>query len=416
MIVRTVKKCRICGNSELVPVVDLGTMAFTGIFPQKEERSVPEGPLELVKCHGDPARTCGLLQLGHSFDPKVLFGGRYGYRSGLNGSMRLHLQDISRRARSFVALGPGDAVMDVGSNDGTMLNFFSGEGLFLLGVDPAAGQFGRHYARDVRVVPDFFSGDLVKKSLGPKKAKIITAVAVFYTLDAPRKFLEEVRDVLDDGGICVLEQSYLPLMLDHLAYDAVCHEHVAYYRLKQIKWLAEQAGLRIIHGEGNPVNGGSFCVVLAKKDSGFTEDLGAIGKLAAREDRMSLEDLSPYEGFRERVFRHREDLCRVVRSLRDGGRRILGYGASTKGNVLLQFCGFTEEDIPFVADINEDKWGRVCPGTRIPIISEEEAKGLKPDLFFVLPWHFREWFLKKEEKYLKAGGKFLFPLPEIGII
>ena len=411
-----VERCRACGNQELVSICDLGEMAFTGVFPKKDEHDIPRGPLELVKCHGDRDRACGLVQLKHSFDPRTLFGESYGYRSGLNGSMRQHLQDIARKITKFLTLGTGDAVIDIGSNDGTLLNFFSGKDLFLLGIDPTAGKFKRYYSDDVRAVPDLFSGTLVKKVLGTKKAKVITAIAVFYDLETPKDFLEEVRGMLRDDGICILEQSYLPLVLENLAYDTVCHEHAAYYRLKQIKWLADRAGLKIIDCEHNQVNGGSFCVVLAHKDSVYTEDVSAIGRFIYHEEQMSLDTLSPYSKFSDSIVKHREALRRAIYELRRDGRSIFGYGASTKGNVLLQYCGLTSSEIPFVADINDDKWGHVCPGTRIPIISEEEAKRRNPDVFLVLPWHFKEGFLVKEKKYLQEGGMLLFPLPEINII
>ncbi len=391
-------------------------MAFSGIFPKKDEAFVPEGPLELMKCHGDPDRVCGLLQLKHSFDPHILFGESYGYRSGLNGSMREHLQDIARKIKGFVTLKEKDVIVDIGSNDGTLLSFFSGEKLSLWGVDPTAGQFKKYYSEDVQILPELFSGKLIKKSLGVKKAKVVTAIAVFYDLDAPAEFLKEVREILSDDGVCVLEQSYLPLLLENLAYDTICHEHMAYYRLKQIRWLADRVGLKIIHCEKNQVNGGSFCVALAQRNSAFSEDSGTVSQFIEEEKRLSLDTLSPFKSFFDNIFKHRKALQRTVKTLRADRKCVLGYGASTKGNVLLQFCGFTPEDIPFVADVNEDKWGRVCPGTKIPIISEEEARSKKPDVFFVLPWHFKEGFLIKEKKYLRDGGAFLFPLPKVDLI
>ncbi|MFA5144906.1 MAG: class I SAM-dependent methyltransferase [Candidatus Omnitrophota bacterium] len=411
-----IEKCRVCGNQNLIPVCDLGTMAFTGVFPKKDEQGVPEGPLELVKCHSDRNGACGLVQLRHSFDPRILFGESYGYRSGLNGSMRQHLQALAWKIRSFASLEAEDIILDIGSNDGTLLSFFSGEDLILFGVDPTASQFRRYYPEDARVIPALFSSSLIKKDLGAKKAKVITAIAVFYDFPAPVEFLKEAKEILSDDGICVLEQSYLPSVLDNCAYDMVCHEHAAYYRLKQIKWLADQAGLKIISCELNQVNGGSLCVVLAQKCSAFSEDSDTVKRLINQEEGMLLDALSPYATFRENILKHRQALCRAIDSLRAEGRRIFGYGASTKGNVLLQFCGLSPQEVPFVADINEDKWGRVCPGTRIPIISEEEAISKKPDVFFVLPWHFKESFLAKEERYLRQGGMFLFPLPRVDII
>jgi NDP-4-keto-2,6-dideoxyhexose 3-C-methyltransferase len=411
-----IEKCRVCGNKELVPICDLGSMAFTGVFPEKADETVPEGPLELVKCHGDPGQVCGLVQLKHSFDPYVLFCGNYGYRSGLNGSMRLHLQGIASQVRDFLTLKEGDVAVDIGSNDGTLLGSFSSPGLSLIGIDPAAGKLRSCYPKEAEVIPDFFSKSRVEKALGTRKAKVVTAIAVFYDLENPGKFFDEIRDILHEDGIFVLEQSYLSLMLKNLSYDTICHEHVAYYGMKQIRWLADRAGLKIIHAEQNGANGGSFRVVLAKKNAAFSEAQESVREFLIQETGLSLDGLVPYENFRERILEHRRALTRTLADLRSGGLRIFGYGASTKGNVLMQFCGFTSKDIPYVADINEDKWGRFCPGTRIPIISEEEAMNKRLDVFLVLPWHFRDSFLAKEARVLKRGGRFLFPLPKIDLV
>lgn len=416
MIVSRIEKCRICGNQELVTICDLGSMALTGVFPEKNNTSVPQGPLELVKCHGDPSRICGLVQLRHSFDRRVLFCGNYGYRSGLNDSMRSHLKGVASKVRDFLALDAGDIVVDVGSNDGTLLGFFSGQGCRLIGIDPAAEKLRSCYPEEAEVISDFFSESRIRKMLGLHKAKVVTAIAVFYDLDDPTNFFEEVRDILDENGIFVLEQAYLPLMLENLAYDTICHEHTAYYRMKQIQTLADRTGLKIIHADRNQVNGGSFRVILAKNESRFTEDKKGVLEFLKDEAALSLDSLAPYEDFQKRILVHRETLTRTVADLRADGLQIFGYGASTKGNVLLQFCGLSAEDIPYVADINEDKWGRVCPGTRIPIISEDEALRKNPDVFLVLPWHFREGFLSKEVRVLERGGKFLFPLPKIDIV
>lgn len=411
-----VEKCRICGNPGLVPVLDLGVMALTGIFPKKEDGAVPEGPLELVKCHGSAARSCGLLQLAHFFDPQMLFGEGYGYRSGLNEAMRRHLQEIAGSIKRLVSFRPGDTVIDIGSNDGTLLDFFSGENLMLVGVDPAGRFFRRYCSEEIHLVCDFFPFRRSAMPPGVTKAKVVTAIAVFYDIDKPAAFLEEVRDILDDEGVCVLEMGYLPSVLENNAYDTVCHEHAAYYRLKQIKWLADRSGFKIIDCRANPINGGSFCVVLAKKGSAFVEDSSTVQKWLCAEERFSFDTLAPFRAFRENIGRHRESLLQVIEGLLAEGRQIAGYGASTKGNVLLQFCRLTQGEVFCVADVNQDKWGRVCPGTRIPIVSEEEARKRNPDAFLVLPWSFKTAFLEREKDYLQKGGMFLVPLPEVEVL
>jgi NDP-4-keto-2,6-dideoxyhexose 3-C-methyltransferase len=330
--------------------------------------------------------------------------------------MRRHLEGIAATVPSFVELKAGDVVLDIGSNDGTLLNSFSGRGSCLIGIDPAAGRLRSCYPAEAEVIPDFFSRNRIQKTLGSRKANVVTAIAVYYDLADTVNFFEDVRDILHENGIFVLEQSYLPLMLENLAYDTICHEHAAYYRMKQIRWLADRTDLKIIHAERGQINGGSFRVVLAKKGSRFAENKEVVLEFLEKEAQMLLEDLTPYENFRKRVYEHRDALTRTVTGLRAQGLRIFGYGASTKGNVLLQFCGFTPGDIPCVADINEDKWGRFCPGTRIPIISEDEAMNKDPDVFLVLPWHFRDGFLVQESQFLERGGRFLFPLPMIDLV
>ena len=408
-----IKQCRACGNPLLESVCDLGTMAFSGVFPKTLTQIVPQGPLELVKCHGDSTNSCGLVQLRHCFDPQILFGESYGYRSGLNQSMREHLRNLARDIENYVELKKNDAVIDIGSNDGTLLNFFAGKDLNLLGIDPASGKFQQYYHKEITVIPEFFSAERIKGHLGSQKAKVITAVAVFYDFNNPLEFLKDIASILAQEGICLLEQSYWPTVLENNTYDTICHEHMAYYGLKQIQWLANQAGLKTIDGQLNSINGGSLRVVLAHKNSAFRQEKSQEEFLIKAEEKLELEALAPYQRFQENVFKHRQILRQTINDLRSQGLSVAGYGASTKGNVLLQFCGLTEKEIPFIAEINQDKWGCFCPGSGIPIIAQEEAKSRKPDVFLVLPWHFKNFILSKEKEYLKQGGSFLFPFPQI---
>lgn len=416
MIGVPVTKCRVCGNENLVTVCDLGALALSGVFPASNDPPVPEGPLEVVKCHQEKRKCCGLVQLRHSFDQRLLFGRGYGYRSGLNISMRRHLQDVAGMVRNCIELRRGDIIIDIGSNDGTFLNCFSAREFLLVGIDPTINQFRRYYSRGIRLIPDFFSDGPVKRIIGKRKAAVITALAVLYDSNEPMDFLEKVRGLLSLRGICILELGYLPLLLANNAYDTICHEHAAYYALKQLRWMAEKAGLKILRCELNGINGGSFCVVLADKKSAFSVDRCGIEALSAREERMRLDTMPPYLDFQKRVFSHRAALKRVIKGLCSDGRRIAGYGASTKGNVLLQFCGLSSDEIPFVADVNGEKWGRFCPGTGIPIVSEKKARMARPDVFLVLPWAFKDTFLVREKAFLRKGGAFLLSLPRVEMI
>jgi hypothetical protein len=205
-------------------------------------------------------------------------------------------------------------------------------------------------------------------------------------------------------------------MLRTNSYDTICHEHLEFYSFKVVKSMLEKSGLKVVDVQMNAVNGGSFAVTASKKNGPYRPNHAIINWLLKQEDDMGLDTPRPYRDFEERVFRHRKNLTELIEALVNDGKKVLGYGASTKGNVLLQFCRFTEKHIPYIAEINEDKFGSFTPGTNIPIISEAEAKAMRPDYFFVLPWHFKNNILERERDHLAQGGKFIFPLPEIEIV
>ena len=413
---REITRCRACGSPDLVPVLDLGEQALTGVFPKSKTEIVPRMPLQLVKCvDGNETGRCGLLQLRHSADAKEMYGAHYGYRSGLNPSMVAHLRDRVTTILSRVTLGRGDLVLDIGSNDGTTLGFYPDPGPDLVGIDPTGPWFQRYYPERIRLIPDFFSAARVRAALGQRQAKVITSFAMFYDLEDPLAFMREVHECLDDDGLWMFEQSYLPAMLDMNSYDTVCHEHLEYYALKQIGWMAERAGFRIVDVEFNAVNGGSFCVTVAKTSASRPGRPAKVEAILRDEEARGLQTLRPYEEFAGRVRRHRDELREFLRRTKDSGRTIFGFGASTKGNVLLQYCGLGESDLPFIAEVNADKFGAFTPGTLIPIIPEAEARRRKPDFFLVLPWHFRSDILARRRDFLEAGGRFVFPLPKLDV-
>ena len=419
-----IDRCRICGNANLVSILDLGQQYLTGVFPRSPAQPLARGPLELVKCVTEKGSdVCGLVQLRHSCDPGELYGQNYGYRSGLNHSMVEHLRGKVAGLRQLVPLRDDDLVLDIGSNDGTTLSFYpapSGPGkggnLTLVGIDPTAGKFRQYYRPDIRVIADFFSAAAFAAAFPGRRARIVTSLAMFYDLDRPMAFMEQVRDVLADNGVWHFEQSYLPLMLGRHAYDTVCHEHLSYYALRQIKWMTDRVGLKIIELSQNDINGGSFAVTAAKTSAPYPEAASILGEMLDNETALGLDGLTPFQELERFVLSHRARLLGLLRQLRSQGKRVLGYGASTKGNVILQYCGLTTEDLPCIADLNPDKFGCVTPGTNIPIVSEAEAHKLKPDCFLVLPWHFRHGFLRREAAFLNSGGRMIFPLPELEFV
>lgn len=410
----TISQCRICGNQGLDPVLDLGMQALTGIFPKDRETQVPVCSLELVKCRDDGSgQTCGLVQLKRSFQPDALYGTGYGYRSGLNQSMVKHLQAKAAKIKKSVSLAPGDLVLDIGSNDSTLLRAMDGADLRMVGMDPTGVKFRQYYPPHVTLIPDFFSADRFRGEFGGDSAKVVTSIAMFYDLEAPLEFVRQVYEILSDDGIWVLEQSYLPTMLAKTSYDTICHEHAEYYALKQILWMFDKVGFSVLDIELNDVNGGSFSITAGKRAAIHSVE---VQQFIEREDAMGLSGEDIYNRFRERVFRHREELRDFLHEARKKGERVLGYGASTKGNVLLQFCGLSADELPCIAEINSDKFGAFTPGTRIPIVSEEEARSTNPEGFLVFPWHFRDSIIEREGPYLASGGKLIFPLPKIEVV
>jgi hypothetical protein len=325
-----------------------------------------------------------------------------------------HLESTVRRIECLAPnLSAGDLVIDIGSNDGTLLGCYRNSALCRVGIDPTGVKFGKYYKEGIQLIPEFFSAEAIERSVGPAKAKVISSIAMFYDLERPLEFVEDIVRLLDDNGIWVFEQSYLPTMLATNSYDTICHEHLEYYSLSQIVFMAERAGLKIVDVEFNNSNGGSFSVVAAKKESSRVEAKERIESILAQEQQMGLQTETPFLRLRQAMEAHRTQLCKLLHDIRAEGKSVLGYGASTKGNVLLQYCGIDRNLLPAIAEVNEDKFGSFTPGTDIPIISEREAMARRPDYFLVLPWHFRTAILDRENKFLADGGGLIFPLPEL---
>lgn len=401
--------CRVSGSKNLITVLQLGHQELTGVFPAPGQ-PVTSGPLDLVWCPDS-----GLLQLNHTYNSSEMYGDNYGYRSGLNASMVRHLSAKIGFLEKLADLKPGDVVLDIGSNDATSLKAYTTPGLERVGIDPTGAKFREYYPDDIKLVPDFFSAANFRK-MSDKSAKIVTSIAMFYDLDDPIAFARDIASVLAPEGIWHFEQSYMPAMLRTTSYDTICHEHLEYYSLGVVKLILDAAELRLVDVQMNGVNGGSFAVTAARKGSAIKANDAVINWLLEQEDRMGLNTVRPFREFEDRVFRHKADLVRLLKALEADGKKVLGYGASTKGNVTLQFCGITEKELSAIAEVNTEKFGKVTPGTRIPIISEAEARAIQPDYFLVLPWHFKEGILQREKEYIAKGGKFIFPFPEIEIV
>ncbi len=405
-----ISKCRISGSENLVTVLSLGEQYLTGVFPKSLDEEVTKGPLDLVWCPDS-----GLLQMKQSYSLDEMYGDNYGYRSGLNDSMVRHLTNKIHTLERLVKLDEKDLVIDIGSNDATSLKAYTGKHR-KIGIDPTGLKFKEFYTDEISLIPTFFSATAFKKDFPNEKAKVITSIAMFYDLENPVAFVKDIEQCLTEDGIWHFEQSYMPSMLRTNSYDTICHEHLEFYSFKVVKNLLESCGMRVVDVQMNAINGGSFAVTAAKQKAPYISNNPIIKWMLQQEEDMGLDTPKPFRDFEERVFKHRKNLIDLIEALVADGKKVFGYGASTKGNVLLQFCNFTTKQIPFIAEVNEEKFGSFTPGSHIPIISEKEAKEMKPDYFLVLPWHFKHSILERERAYMEQGGKFIFPLPEIEIV
>ena len=397
-----IEKCRVCGNEHLVTVLDLGEQYLSGIFPKKIDLEMPRGPLKLVKCNEEEGG-CGHVQLEHTYDLPTMYGDNYGYRSGLNASMVKHLKEKAQKIQKDITLKSGDIVVDIAGNDGTFLGFFP-EDCQLLSIDPTSEKFKGYFKSNVNYIADFFSAELFKKRFGNQKAKVITSFSMFYDLDDPCEFARQVRECLSPDGIWVLEQSYMPEMLRVNSFDTVCHEHLSYYGMRQLKYIMDKASFNIVDYEFNDVNGGSISLVVSPSKKECSTKLTALLGLEVEE---GLDTVKPWEEFAARMTENNHKFLKIVRDLRNEGYKVAGLGASTKGNVTLQTWGITPNDILAIGDVNPDKEGSFAPGTWIPIKNEDEVLAYY-DVFVILPWHFKNFFVNNEKF---KGKKLVFPLP-----
>jgi SAM-dependent methyltransferase len=408
--------CRVCNSAALTPVIQLGEQFLQGSFvkPGKEIPPLRKIPMTLVRC--DPSldeSACGLLQMKHSVPPDILYSA-YWYRSGTNQTMREHLRGISEEASQM--LGKSTAcVLDIGCNDGTLLKYYP-DAYEKFGIDPS--DVAQEVKAPIEVVQDIFPSAELNARLGGRKLDIITSIAMFYDLEDPIAFAQNVRDLLATDGLWVFEMSYMPTMLEMNSYDTICHEHLEYYSLAVIEFILQRAGLKIVNATLNNINGGSIRCQATHKDNfrwkklAYTDNIKA---LRQREFDLELDTDKPYKYFQDRINVHKEELIGLLKKLKREGKRIHVYGASTKGNTILQWCGIDNRVIDVAAERNPDKFGAHTLGTEIPIVSEAESRAMKPDYYLVLPWHFREEFVERERAILESGTGFIFPLPTVHI-
>ena len=419
MILKSRDSCRICGSKNLTPILDLGDQYLANyspksgdILPFKEKI-----PLELVRCDKSlNSNSCGLVQLLHTTPPNLMYD-RYFYRSGINDTMPKNLKEIVQQAISKIKLNQNDIVLDIGCNDGTLLQNYKQLSVRSVGFDPAKNMLQFSKLSGAKIITDFFSSEEFKNHFGNEKAKIVTSIAMFYDLENPNSFVKDISKILDTDGIWILELSYLPLMLSQNAFDTIVHEHLEYFHLGALEFLLSKFRLKIVDVQLNDINGGSFRVFVQHTDKSIDdESLKRINKLRKNEDDLNLNSNKSFDIFLEKINLEKDKLVTFINNEISKGKIIHCYGASTKGNTLLQFYNLDKNSIQFIADRNPDKWGRSTVGTDIKIISENESHSMNPDYYLILPWHFIDEFKEREKIFLKNGGKLIVPLPHFKII
>ncbi len=404
-------------------LLNLGNLYVSDFLtnPEEEYEGRELAPLTLVMDD-----KIGAPRLTQVVDPDKMYG-TYWYRSGTNASMTNQLRNIAEEAASRVRYEKGDLWLDIACNDGTMFNFIPEE-FVKIGIDPVEDSFLEFSSQlaDV-VIQDYFSYDAFQRTgYGDKKCRVITTIAMFYDLDDPTDFIEDVKRILHDDGIWVVQLSYTPLMVKQMAFDNICHEHVYYYSLNSMKKLMDAHGLKIVDCSLNDTNGGSCRVYIQKQDARETSfatkplrdvcDFRIKTLLAYEKEHADISDPEMWSDFGRKLEEMKKQTVDFIRQEVAAGKKVYGYGASTKGNTLLQYYGLTPDDIVAIAERSPQKFGKYVVGTNIPIVSEKEMRAANPDYLLVLPWHFIKEFVERESDFLNSGGKFIVPCPEFEII
>lgn len=415
MHIRKRTTCRVCGSGSLTPVIDLGPQYLQGSFvkPGKEMPSQRKINCSLVRCNPQVDEdACGLLQMEHSVPPEILYAA-YWYRSGTNSTMRNHLKEIVDSTLSLLKK-KDCTVLDIGCNDGTLLSYYP-ESWNKFGCDPS------DVAQEVKiatVVQDIFPSAELFKVIGDKKMDVITSIAMFYDLESPVDFVKSIKKYLSPEGIWVFEMSYMPKMLEMDSYDTICHEHLEFYSLAVLEKIVSMADMKVFKISFNDINGGSIRCYATHKESGLyysKEDHKLMNEIRQKEFDLELDTDKPYVAFQYRIERVKNELHDLLVKLKNEGKKVHIYGASTKGNTILQWCDINSMLVEYAAERNPDKYGAYTLGTNIPIISEAESRAMNPDYYLVLPWHFKEEFLEREKEALEKGTGFIFPIPTIDI-
>ena len=405
-------KCRNCRKKSFKKILDLGSQPISSLFYKSKKYKLKSYPLDLYKCN-----SCDLIQFSKLAPLDDMYGSTYGYRTSLSKYMINHMKEKFKKFNDFKYLRKNSNLLDIGSNDGTFLNFFANKrkDLSLFGMDPSSEKFLDYYNKKINLIPDYFSKKklniYLKKIDFKKKFNLITSFAMFYDIEDPNSFTKDIFDLLDKNGIWISEFSYFPLLLKNLTYDQICHEHVTYYTLNTFKKIAEKNGFKIIDVSFNEINGGSIEVVCAKKEGKHSSNLKKIQTVLDDEKKINNQS---FLNLGKRIDNVKKFLKILLTNIHKN--EIIGYGASTKGNIVLNHCGINQKYLKYICDANPYKFGRYTPGSNIKIISKKEMRKRKPKYLLVLIWSFRSEVIKQEIKFIKKGGKLIFHLPMLHII
>ena len=400
-------KCRNCKKKGFSLISKIGDQPISSIFLEKK-RYIKNYSLNLFECN-----YCKLIQLSKIPGLQDMYGSTYGYKTSISGLMVKHLKNKFNRIKKLKILQRNPNILDIGSNDGTFLNFFANDlkKKNLTGIDPSANAFTKSYNKKIKVIVNFFNKESIKNYFKNIKFSVITSFAMFYDVEDPNSFCKNIYKLLDKNGIWVLEFSYFPLLLKNLTYDQICHEHVMYYTLNTFNNIIKKNKLKIIDYSLNEINGGSIEILCSKKNSNIKAMKTKIDKILIEEKKISNKD---YDKFNLRIQNSKKNLQFFLKNIKK--KEIIGYGASTKGNVILNYCGISNKNIPFICDANPTKIGKFTPGSHIPIISKIKMRKINPKYLLVLIWSFRSEVIEQEKKFIKKGGKLLFPLPDFHIV
>lgn len=406
-----INKCRLCKNSieGYEVILDLGIQTLTGVFPKPNE-AITTAPVVIIRC-----KHCNAIQLLDTVEPNEMFGETYGYTSSLNKSMIKHLSETATYCKDMCNIKKTDVVLDIGSNDGTFLKEFLDINPILLGMDPSAVKFKDRYG-SIPIITDFFS----KKNyinFTNKKAKLVTTIACFYDMQDPEGFAQEVSDILSPEGFWLIEAAYLPTIIEKNCFDGCCHEHLIYYSLSDINKIALKVGLYIKEVSLNDTNGGSFLTLLSKEKPTPQETLEVDRVIKLEQSKLA--NKTYFSQFTNSVTTFKYEFVHTLSQLKLQGKSIYGLGASTKFNVILQYCNLDKSTINCIYDVNPYKFGRVTPGTRIPIEDEINLPIISKDCYLIVgPYHFKESILSRPKiiEFRSGGGKLVFPLPILEII